>query len=64
MISSALPASCPTGTARPSRLLRGLVCQAVERSLFQVVLTPHHDRAHGNHVHLELKPEVNWTYVR
>ena len=27
-------------------------------NLFQVVLTPHHDRAHENHVHLELKPEV------
>jgi hypothetical protein len=40
------------------------VCQAVENSLFQVVLTPHHDRAHENHVHLELKPEVSWTYVR
>ena len=59
-------APCPRrpDEAWPSRLLRGLVCQAVERSLFQVVLTPHHDRAHGNHVHLELKPEVNWTYVR
>ena len=50
--------------AWPSRLLRGVVCDAVASNLFQVVLTPHHDRAHENHVHLELKPEVNWTYVR
>jgi hypothetical protein len=27
------------------------------------VLTPHHDRAHQNHVHLELVPDVDWTYV-
>jgi len=47
-----------------SRLLRGLVCDAVDKNLFQVVITPHHDRAHENHVHLELRPEVDWTYVR
>ncbi len=46
------------------RLLRGVVCEAVERGLFQVVITPHHDRAHQNHVHLELVPDVDWTYVR
>jgi hypothetical protein len=45
------------------RLLRGVVCEAVQRGLFQVVLTPHHDRAHQNHVHLELVPDVDWTYV-
>jgi hypothetical protein len=45
-------------------LLRSVVCEAIDSQLFQVVLTPHHDRAHENHVHLELKPEVNWTYVR
>jgi hypothetical protein len=47
-----------------SRLLRGLVCEAVDRELFQVVITPNHDHAHENHVHLERKPEVTWTYVR
>jgi hypothetical protein len=46
------------------RLLRGVVCEAVERGLFQVVLTPHHDRAHQNHVHLELVPDVDWMFVR
>lgn len=46
------------------RLLRSVVCGAVERGLFQVVITPHHDRAHQNHVHLELVPDVDWTYVR
>jgi hypothetical protein len=46
------------------RLLRRVVCEAVEQSLFQVVITPHHDRAHQNHVHLELVPNVDWIYVR
>jgi hypothetical protein len=59
-------APCPRRPeeAWQSRLLRGVVCDAVQHNLFQVVLTPHHDRAHENHVHLELKPEVSWTYVR
>lgn len=59
-------APCPRreDEAWPSRLLRGLVCDAVDKNLFQVVITPHHDRAHENHVHLELRPEVDWTYVR
>ena len=44
-------------------LLRRVVCGAVEQQLFQVVLTPHHDRAHQNHVHLEVVPGVDWSYI-
>lgn len=44
-------------------LLRMVVCRAVERDLFQVVITPHHDRAHQNHVHLELVPKVEWSFI-
>ncbi|HEX2678485.1 MAG TPA: extensin family protein [Polyangiales bacterium] len=47
-----------------SRTLRGVTCEAVDQHLFQVIITPHHDKAHQNHVHLERKPEVDWTYVR
>lgn len=59
-------APCPRrpDEGRPSRLLRSVVCSAVEDALFQVVITPHHDRAHADHVHLELRPEVSWIYVR
>ena len=46
-----------------SALLRQVVCRAVEADLFQVVLTPHHDHAHRNHVHLEIRPDVEWSYV-
>ncbi len=45
------------------KLLRRLVCDAVSQGLFQVVLTPHHDRTHQNHVHMELVPEVEWSYI-
>ncbi len=47
-----------------SARLRGVVCAAVRSGLFQVVITPHHDRAHRNHVHLELVPGVPWSFVR
>ena len=59
-------APCPIrpDEARPGRLLRSITCTAADRKLFQVVLTPHYNKAHENHVHLEIKPEVSWTYVR
>lgn len=45
------------------RLLRDAICGAAEGDLFQIVLTPHYDRAHRNHVHLELRGDVDWSYV-
>lgn len=45
-----------------SALLRRLVCSTT--GLFQIVLTPHYDAAHANHVHLELRPNVTWSYLR
>jgi hypothetical protein len=47
-----------------SRLLRSVTCSAVDRRLFQVVLTPHYNHDHDNHVHLEVKPDVESVYVR
>jgi hypothetical protein len=56
---------CPVRPNEPasSQLLRRVVCDAVAEDLFQVVITPHHDRAHQDHVHLELVPDVDWSYV-
>jgi hypothetical protein len=47
-----------------SRVLRSVTCAGVDDQLFQIVLTPHYNKAHENHVHLERKPDVDWTYVR
>ena len=46
-----------------SRRLRSMVCAAVQADLFQVVITPHHDDDHQNHVHLEVVPDVDWSFV-
>jgi hypothetical protein len=44
--------------------VRALVCRAAEEGLFQVIITPHHDDRHANHVHLEIRPDVDWQIVR
>lgn len=58
------PCEHPDDEGEELAMLRELICDAAEAELFQVVLTPHYDRAHRNHVHLELKPEVDWSFVR
>jgi hypothetical protein len=50
--------------SKGSRTLRTVLCQAVDRNLFQVVLTPHYNKAHANHLHLERKPDVDWQYIK
>jgi hypothetical protein len=57
---------CPMrqGEASGSRLMRNVTCRAVDKKLFEVVLTPHYNKAHANHVHLERKPGADWMYVR
>jgi len=56
---------CPVRRSEKTdgRVLRQVVCRAVERGLFQVVITPHHDHDHQNHVHLELVPDVSWSFI-
>jgi hypothetical protein len=53
----------PEESAR-MRAVRGAVCAASRSGVFQVVLTPHADAAHGNHVHLEVRPDVSWAILR
>jgi len=49
-----LGAPVPTG-ASAADLFFALTCQAYARGLFHTILTPDHDRAHHNHLHLDLK---------
>lgn len=44
-------------------LLRSFVCQAAAQGIFEVIITPNHNRDHRNHVHVEVVPDVDWTYV-
>lgn len=54
--ASAGPPGAPVpGGAPAADLFFALVCQAHARGLFHTILTPDHDRAHHNHLHLDLK---------
>ena len=47
-----------------ARLMRQLVCEAAARGLFHIVVTPHHNDAHANHVHLEIDPQGQSLWIR
>jgi hypothetical protein len=49
--------------SRRGRELVSLVCEARDLRLFHSMLTPHFNRAHHDHVHLEIKPDTKWFLV-
>lgn len=49
--------------ARPARELVSIVCEAADLRIFHYMLTPHFDKAHHDHLHLEIKPGVKWFLV-
>jgi hypothetical protein len=48
---------------RRGRELSSIVCEAKDLRLFHAILTPHFNRAHRDHVHLEIKPDTAWFLV-
>jgi Extensin-like protein C-terminus len=64
----AVPCGSDAGPPRPStkeaRELRSIACEAADQHFFTAILTPNYNRAHRNHLHLELTPEVRWYLVR
>ncbi|HEX9295977.1 MAG TPA: extensin family protein [Polyangiaceae bacterium] len=54
----------PQPASAAAKELRSLVCEAVDAHLFNVLLTPNYNRAHFNHIHLEVKAGVKWFVVR
>jgi hypothetical protein len=61
----ALAGSAPgSQAASAARELRSIVCEAADQHIFTSILTPNYDRAHKNHLHLEITPGVQWHLVR
>jgi hypothetical protein len=58
------PCPAPPPRSEANRMLRELVCEAIANELFHVVLTPGYNRAHHNHLHLEIAPNGDHVYVR
>ncbi len=44
--------------------LRKIICESASKRQFTSMLTPNYDRAHHNHFHFDLTPEVKWRIVR
>jgi hypothetical protein len=47
-----------------ARRLRTLACDSARRGFFHVVLTPHFNIPHRNHLHLEVSRGTSWQFVR
>jgi hypothetical protein len=52
----------PTCPARPNELW-SIVCDAADRALFNVMLTPNFNAQHFNHIHVEITPDAGWMLV-
>jgi hypothetical protein len=48
---------------RRGRELVSLACEIRDLRLFHAVLTPHFNRAHHDHLHLEIKPDTRWFII-
>jgi len=49
---------------RKGRELRSIICEAADLRLFHYALTPHYDDPHADHVHLEIRPDLDTFLVR
>ncbi len=49
--------------SRPGREIVSIACEAADLGIFHFILTPHFDAAHGDHLHLEIKPDTRWFLV-
>lgn len=43
--------------------LRAIVCEAKRLGIFTSVLTPAYDRAHRDHLHVEIRPGAGWSLL-
>lgn len=57
------PKAAPAPKNPDGQALHEIVCEAAERRIFNVELTPHYNRAHKNHFHLEVTPGAKWFWI-
>lgn len=51
------------GGTDAAKTLRAVLCDASQKGLFTSILTPNYDRAHRDHVHVEIRPHTEWTLL-
>jgi hypothetical protein len=57
------PGTGPSPATPEATTLRSIVCEAADRHLFNVALTPDYNWQHRNHLHLEVTAGVRWFLV-
>lgn len=57
------PDARPRKVTEKSTKLRAMLCDIAAKRIFNVILTPNHDRAHRNHFHLDVTPGAKWFVV-
>lgn len=57
------PTAHPTAPTPTSAALWKLVCDAADRGIFNVMLTPNYNAEHFNHVHVEITPRARWMMI-
>ena len=57
------PEAGPRKRTEKALQLRAILCDIAAKRLFNVILTPNHDRAHKNHFHLDITPGAKWFIV-
>lgn len=50
-------------STRLGRELQSIACEAADARIFHSILTPHFNRAHHDHLHLEIRPQTRWFLV-
>lgn len=58
------PCAARAGEAAHARRVREVVCEAADQGIFQIVITPHYNAAHHNHVHLEIAEHARPAWIR
>ena len=54
----------PRQQSAPAAQLRHLVCEAASDRLFNLVLTPNYNRDHHDHIHFEVRRNIDWILVQ
>jgi hypothetical protein len=57
------PDAGPRRKTDKSLALRAILCETAAKRIFNVILTPNHNRAHRNHFHLDVTPGAKWFIV-
>ena len=58
------PGTGPSPVTPAATALWDIVCDAADRGLFHVMLTPNFNVEHKNHFHVEITPDVAWMLIK